>query len=268
MSWKTASWDPKVRTANRIAAEGAAWQLHKHFAITAPSEIDAERIAMARGVFVVDGRAPGTDAWLVRGKKLGFVRVSDAIRERGRRRFAIAHELGHWELHAKESQLGALCQEADLRDYANSPLEMEANIFAAEFLMPSHLFRAACQKRKPSLSLIKDLAKIFDTSLTATAMRYVELAKQTCLVVFSEDGRVKFWRGGREGEYWLPKGHPIPDGSQAWQCWMNGVNESPAVEVPGRLWLSHLSAAEELSVVEESMRLGGYNSILSLLWIN
>lgn len=263
MTWNTA------REPKRITAEGTALELHQRYAITEPREIDVVRIAMARGVYVADGSTPGTDAWLARGKTLGLVRVSNAIRERGRRRFAIAHELGHWELHAKENQLGALCKEADLRDYRNSPLEAEANIFAAEFLMPRKLFLVACARRKPSLALIKDLAEHFGTSLTATAMRYVELAPETCLVTFSEGGRMRFWRSQRESEYWLPKGHSTPQESQAWQCWMNGLDESPPVELPGEVWFNHLrGGADELSVVEESMRLGGYNQILSLLWIS
>lgn len=262
MSW-TATREPR-----RITAEGTAWELHKHYAITEPGEIDVVKIAMARGVYVANGLTPGTDAWLARGKKMGFARVSDAIREPGRRRFAIAHELGHWELHAEENQLGALCKEADLRDYRSSPLEAEANMFAAEFLMPKKLFCAACQGRTPCLALIKDLAEIFDTSLTATAMRYVELETRTCLVSFSEDGRMKFWRSHLEREHWLPRGHALPAESQAWQCWMNGLDESPAVELSGEVWFSHLRGSEELSVVEESMRLGGYNTIMSLLWIS
>lgn len=259
------TWKPGP---SQIKAQAAAWRIHRHFAITEPSEIDVETIAMARGVFVANGKTPGTDAWLVRGDGLGLVRVNDGIRERGRRRFAIAHELGHWELHRDQSQVGMLCHAVDLRDYTNSPTEIEANVFAAEFLMPTRHFQAACRGRQPDLAIIKDLAEQYDTTLTATAMRYVDLSPQTCLVVFSEEGRVRYWRG-RQGNsgFWIDKAQAISQESMAWQCWMNGVTESNPVEVPGTAWFPSSRDAEDLSVTEHSMRLGGYNMIMSLLWI-
>ncbi len=260
MTWKK---DPR-----RIKAQAAAWRIHQDLAITEPSEINVENIAMIRGIYVATGKAPGADAWLVSGDGLGIVRVSDGIRERGRRRFAIAHELGHWELHRDQSQVGMLCHAADLRDYTNSPTEIEANVFAAEFLMPTRHFQAACRGRQPDLAIIKDLAEQYDTSLTATAMRYVDLGPQTCLVVFSEEGRVRSWRSRPgNGDLWINKAQAISQESMAWQCWMNGVTESDPVEVPGTAWFLNSRDAEDLSVTEHSMRLGGYNMVMSLLWI-
>lgn len=255
------SWTSEV---NQIGAQGAAWQLHQRYAITEPYEIDVNRIAMARGVYISLEDATGADAWLVRGKKYGIVRFNSTI-DRGRQRFAIAHELGHWELHRTESQ-ASLCREADLRDYKKSPMEIEANLFAAEFLMPANMFRAHCRTESPSLPLIKRLAETYSTSLTATGMRYVDLAKYTCLVAFSENGRVRFWRGQKESEYYLPKQCALHAESLAWQCSMNGLNQSDMSEVPSSAWFSHLHDCDDIVVHEQSMKLGSYG-VMSLLWI-
>lgn len=52
-----------------------------------------------------------------------------------RRRFTIAHELGHYLLHRHLAAQFA-CADLDV-----SPIEREANIFAADLLMPMHLLQ-------------------------------------------------------------------------------------------------------------------------------
>ena len=59
-----------------------------------------------------------------------------------RRRFSIAHEVGHYLLHAGQVPAGVFCRAADLRPDPESPerlREREANRFAAELLMPESL---------------------------------------------------------------------------------------------------------------------------------
>lgn len=92
----------------------------------------------------------GCLARLVRQGKRGIIRTKSGIREDGRRRFAIAHELGHWFLHEKESQV-FVCTAEQMRDYKGSPVEVEANLFASELLMPTCLFRPLADNATPSL---------------------------------------------------------------------------------------------------------------------
>jgi len=58
-----------------------------------------------------------------------------------RNRFTIGHELGHYVLHSKCGQV--LIQAAR---FGSTPVEWEANQFAAAFLMPSEDFRKAFEK--------------------------------------------------------------------------------------------------------------------------
>lgn len=68
-----------------------------------------------------------------------MIRVKDALPERGRRRFTIAHELGQWLLHKHISQVLA-CTSLDMvAQYQGSEAEIEANDFAAALLMPESL---------------------------------------------------------------------------------------------------------------------------------
>jgi hypothetical protein len=63
----------------------------------------------------------------------------------GRQRFTLAHEVGHWICHVahKETAAPVYCRAADVEPGADRMLEREANIFAAELLMPPTAVRTA-----------------------------------------------------------------------------------------------------------------------------
>lgn len=177
--------------ANLIRAHGVAFKLAREYGFSHPSEIDLEAIAMDRGVLVVYGGLQGCEARLVRkGKNAGLIRIRDDIPECGRQRFALAHDLGHWELHDQSQWF--VCSSADLRDYEQSPAEIEANSFASELLMPTFMVRPRCEKAAPDLTLMKAIAEEFNVSLTSAAIRVLRESKHECVLVYSYDRRVKW----------------------------------------------------------------------------
>jgi hypothetical protein len=62
-------------------------------------------------------------------------------------RFTIAHEVGHWVCHCLEGAAASAeptyCRQSDMARDAERALEREANVFAAELLMPEAPVRAA-----------------------------------------------------------------------------------------------------------------------------
>ena len=60
-----------------------------------------------------------------------------------RQRFTAAHELGHWVCQCLEgSAAPVMCRDEDLSTAADRAREREANVFAAELLMPEEAIRA------------------------------------------------------------------------------------------------------------------------------
>ena len=86
-----------------------------------------------------------------------------------RSRFTVAHELGHWICHAHERAEAepVYCRQADLARDADRALEREANVFAAELLMPEHVVRQAWAKAPD----VDGCATRFDVSPTAMQWR-------------------------------------------------------------------------------------------------
>ena len=71
--------------------------------------------------------------YIENGNKLIFVNIRDNKR---RQVFTIAHELGHYYLHYNERDNVFISYRGD-----NNPIEVEANKFAAELLLPSDKVR-------------------------------------------------------------------------------------------------------------------------------
>jgi IrrE N-terminal-like domain len=86
-------------------------------------------------------------------------------------RFTIAHEIGHWVCHCREGRAPDLrpsyCRPVDLTESADRRLEREANVFAAELLMPEPEVRAAWEE----LGQVEAVAARFDVSPTAMQWR-------------------------------------------------------------------------------------------------
>jgi Zn-dependent peptidase ImmA (M78 family) len=245
-----------TQTADVFAARLAAAKIIESLAITRPEDIVIEDIAMIRGVLVLEDRLDGAEARLVRKGNQAVIRVRKDIPEIGRKRFGIAHELGHWERHKGFTQL-ALCTESDMQDYSCSHLEIEANAFASHLLMPTQLSYPRCKEATPALEVLMELADEFNTTLTATAVRFVEECQEMCMVIFSEDGRVKWWKkNDRLKGIWLESEQAIHNNSLAWDC-LNGKPTTIKMQpVQTRAWLQQECYSPKFQLYEQSMRLG------------
>lgn len=94
-----------------------------------------------------------------------------------RRRFTIAHELGHWVLHQPElstNQELAVLYRRPIGREENDRIEQEANCFAANLLVPEGLLRDVIHSKKSESfegSRNAYLAKIFNVSESVIGYR-------------------------------------------------------------------------------------------------
>lgn len=94
-----------------------------------------------------------------------------------RRRFTIAHELGHYMLHKKDDDKLFAHRDAG----SNGQIEQEANIFASNILMPEDLVRHALDLSDNELVSFSDFYKIdyianqFAVSHSAARIRLEQL---------------------------------------------------------------------------------------------
>jgi Zn-dependent peptidase ImmA (M78 family) len=256
--------------ASRSLPLAAASNIWSQYGLTDPADLVLEDLAMAMGIFVVDARLDSSAARLVRQGEYGLVRVSDAIRNSGQRRFAIAHEIGHFVMHQRVSQLLA-CTDADVQaSYKSSAYEIEASIFAGGLLMPKEPFRKYAANRPPNSEVIAELSSRFDTSLTATALRYAETSKDYCAFVVSENDRIRWWRASDSfgnHDLWLDAKSQLPRCSPASQYHRDGRITLEPVEIDIEDWFGELSDVASDFVFEQAIPLPQYGQVVSMLWL-
>jgi Zn-dependent peptidase ImmA (M78 family) len=255
---------PEVSKVVAVAEAARLWRL---YGFSSPRDLVLEDLALALGVIVLEGRLDSADARLIRTGKRGLIRVKEDIPEPGRKRFAIAHDVGHWLLHKNVSQVLTCTSEDMVAKYKSSPPEIEANYFAAELLMPEKLFAPRIRRPSLSIQLLKDLAADFQTTLTATAIRYMELSDDYCAVVISENGRIRWWRGseGFEELCWIEAGSPLLPDTVAGGIFNGEATHSGSQRVNASAWLENTSKLEDDSLFEETFPLERYGQVISLL---
>lgn len=162
----------------------AVSELLERHGITKPP-VDAGRIARLEGIRVVEERLESEISGMLYrdgGRSIILVNQDDAP---ARKRFSVAHELGHYILHDPATVF--VDRRVRFRDATSSqgtnPEEIEANSFAAELLMPeSWILREAARLRQRRLpptdeELIGELAKVFQVSKQALEYRLANLGE-------------------------------------------------------------------------------------------
>ncbi len=246
----------------RSFSASAATRLLGELRIRRPEEIDVELIAAARGVTVIYKSLAKEEGHLLRAGKTGLIVVAETARVSEKWRFIIAHELGHFFRHPDLDQF-RMCTDTDLADwYRASGHETEANHFAAELLMPEQLFKPLCDRNRPSLREVRDLAARFNTSLTATAVRFIEFCPEPCAVAHSTAGVVDWSIKTHNFPLIIRRGTRLTRDTYAGDLHVGLTVEDRPQLIDGAGWADSSS----IDLQEHSIKLGGYGSVLTLLW--
>lgn len=188
-----------------------AERLLRSLGVTEPEEIDLEAIAWHMGVVKVKYRElDGCEARIVGLGDQAIITVDDRAMPR-RRRFSLAHELGHWHFHRGRT---LLCRHEDIGERRGGhEAERSANRFAADLLLPSYLLLPiARQHPRLTLKMLRETAGRFDASLTATAIRLVETGHTPIVLVHHTlAGRKWFVRSPGVPDRWFPRADLDPE---------------------------------------------------------
>lgn len=235
------------------------------FGITKPGDIRLKDIAFALGVDVIEGRLEGAAASLVRCGDKAIIRISDKETDPNRKRFSIAHELGHFVLRHGH-KLHKVCSTHDLNTWYGGSEEMQANTFAAELLLPNVFVRPLCDVDAPDISfdLIRKIASIFHVSLTATAIRFVSLCPEPCAIVCSKENKISWsWRS-EEWKYYIERGVPLDQETVAYDLHRGEDMPDRPIEVSNSAWGDWKSTND---IMEHSVIFPRFGFVLSLLWM-
>lgn len=149
-------------------------------------------------------------------KSSGLIAYNEAS-SRERRRFTIAHEIGHFLIpwHGANAQCAGTDMGVLRSKDTQKSTEAEANRFAAALLTPSTLFkRDIDQLGAPETDHLLALGRKYKVSKEMAARRYTELCDHASAVIFSHRGTVRYPVKTRNCPFLeINKGDPLPPGS-------------------------------------------------------
>lgn len=223
-----------------------------------------EPIALVRGESL-----PGFDGALYRapaGKKGWGIFYNSAIQSRGRVNFTLAHELGHYFLHRLAYPDGIRCGEQDVVrwDSAYGQVEHQANLFAANVLMPLDDFRKLIQpKVRITLEMVSTAADRYRVSLVAAILRWLSFTERRAVLVVSRDGYILWSRASepalKSGAFVRTVGRTVPVPTDSLANRPRDVNvDNDIADHPAGVWFNE--GVRELAVFSEQ-----YDFVLSLL---
>lgn len=254
-----------------------AIELRNEIGIDDPSEISLEDVILAYGGYLEYKSMGAVDGRIVYGKKISSIYINSEIQYEGRRRFALAHELGHLLMH-KDSPIHD--DNISLNWFNNTEKQLkkgmqeyEANQFASEYLMPTALFLNEVNGKVFSPELIRKLANRFNASLTAVAFKYCDLNLHPITMFHIFNGKVKYWKKSIDFRAFIkniPKLSP-PENSVAMEyieAKYKSIYETAelAQTIDKSTWFELNENERDSEFLEYCIVSKSYNNILSIVW--
>lgn len=159
-----------------------------------PTSFPLPIIIQGRNAFYEELPLNGKEGEIVSVDNRSIITVNSNIAFETKKRFAAAHELGHFEMHRTLQPIYSDTEEDLMNWYKGGPHEVEANQFAAEFLMPSEVFHKECERKKFDPKIIEQLANRFQVSKTAAILKFVRRGNHPVCVVFCKNNKMKWFK--------------------------------------------------------------------------
>jgi hypothetical protein len=164
-----------------------------------------------------------------------------------RRRFSIAHELGHFVIpsHLPRPGVRSLCSAEhlgidDMKEQdRRRRMEAEANRFAALLLIPPPVLRGELKAiRRPDVRDVVRLAQVFDVSKDAMARAYADYTREAVAIAVIRNGRVlrTYRNAANFPALAVWRGQAVPAGSLAETAFQSG-QVSNVEECEPSLWV-------------------------------
>jgi hypothetical protein len=194
---------PATKTFKLSKPEMKAKKVLEECGLDDPTELPIADIILGRNAFYEEKPLVGKDGEIIALGGKSMITVNADIVFESRKRFAAAHELGHHEMH---QGIKPMFSDTDY-DLANwfraGPQEMEANEFAAEFLMPCVAFYKECERKTFGPEVIEHLAKRFQVSKTAAILKFVKAGNHPVCIVFCKNNKMKWFKSSEGFPYFV-----------------------------------------------------------------
>lgn len=232
-------------------------------------EISLENLIFGRNAVVKEENISGAEGRIVFQENNAVITVHSEINIKGKKRFVLAHELGHYEMHKDLLTVHADDHKSLSDWYKNGRHEIEANQFAAELLMPKELFIQKSKGKDFNLDLIEYLSNRFQTTKTSTLIRYSKFGDFPIALIFSEEGIVKWTQITEDFVLqYIPLNEKVPVNTVAYDFFKGRGLLSEPEKIRATDWFSddfEISKFKNWEFYEQCFQVSK-NGILSCVW--
>jgi hypothetical protein len=137
--------------------------------------------------------------------------------------------------------------------------------------LPERFFVPLSEDTDPSWEIIEQLAREFNTSLTATVLRYLRFCETPSAVVFVQDGRVKWFRrneGFQELGAFVDVRAQVNSDTMTGRYLSSGRVKAKPHCVNATDWLIDWTTNRDIPIFEQYLPIPSINAVLSLLWFD
>ena len=187
-----------------------------------------------------------------------------------RKRFTVAHELGHFVLH-RTAQATFNCDKESVYSGIDTlkKIEREADDFASNLLMPGNMLRDRIDGKRIDIHLLGELAKEFGVSLEAMCIRLIKFTEQRAILVYWDHGFLKYQWPSSDARKTRVRLHKTDDPQEPLAGTLAADNkieqEWDGIDMPASAWCSSEDADIRLRELKHTYTDG--NRVLSLLML-
>lgn len=248
-----------------------ARQLLRDFSISSTPALSINRIFDKHNIIYdeLDYGDPNYMGSLIRAEGKTIILVNMDIKNTGRVNFTKAHELGHFILNHKGQQFE--CSRTDLLDSTRKPLEIEANQFAKEFLLPEQMVKPVSMSAPFDFDTIKALSNEFLVSKLLAVFRILDFHLGNYVVIGSKHGVITHLGMSKSlvGKInFLKLGASIHNKSFANECLNSNLRMNGYSSINPKTWITRNRLGSAISLKEYSRVDKTSRSVLTLLKVD
>lgn len=248
-----------------------AKQLLQECGFDDPTEISISKIIMGRSAFYEEVPLYGKEGEIVSVGNRSIITIDRDIQFEAKKRFAASHELGHYELHRHLQPIFSDTEEQLMSWYTGGPHEIEANEFAAEFLMPSEIFYKECERKKFEPKVIKHIAARFLVSKTAAILKFIKRGNHPVFVMYCKDNKMKWFKKSEDFRHFslFSYNSPPPTGTVAYEIFSGKkvyFNDEAQQDIWKSDWFVMKESENDKRFFEYCLYARSYNYTISVIW--
>ncbi len=246
-------------------AEARARGILKKYFIENRDEMDLRAIVNAEGIFIQEQNLTTHDGRLICDNEAGIITINKNLKEAGQKNFTIAHELGHFILDNRKK---TSCTRIDIMSANAMDAEKEANIFAAELLMPEEWVRQEVQWNGSGIDVLKQMSVKFAVSLSAGGIRYTQTGKMPMVLIATKDDKVIWSSVNKDFTFrFIKTGQKTNPYSDVFVHYRGERITDEPHEIISDAWFQNdFNFVPEVRLMEQNLVMPNYGIVLTTLW--